>query len=169
MKPFCDGTHARINFVDAKDRKRVPDRRDAYSTKGLTVLDNRGTCAHSGFCTDRLPSVFRVGTEPFVDPDGADASAAILAVKSCPSGALSYAVDGHEAPDEQRPPKIEVSKDGPYRITGRIPLVDDHGRPPPRNEGASLERYSLCRCGHSQNKPFCSGMHWYVQFRDPEA
>src|SRR6202023_938216 len=25
----------------------------------------------------------------------------------------------------------------------------------------------LCRCGHSQNKPFCSGMHWYIEFRDP--
>jgi truncated hemoglobin YjbI len=37
-----------------------------------------------------------------------------------------------------------------------------------RNEGASLEHYAVCRCGHSQNKPFCSGMHWYVDFRDPE-
>ncbi|HWG15822.1 MAG TPA: ferritin-like domain-containing protein [Streptosporangiaceae bacterium] len=24
------------------------------------------------------------------------------------------------------------------------------------------------RCGHSQNKPFCSGMHWYIGFTDPE-
>jgi CDGSH-type Zn-finger protein len=169
MKPFCDGTHARINFVDAKDPKRVPDRRYAYSTKGLSVLDNRGTCAHSGFCTDRLPSVFRVATEPFVDPDGAGASDIMLAAKACPSGALSYAVDGREAPDEQRPPKIEVSKDGPYRVTGGVRLIDERGQLPPRNEGASLERYSLCRCGQSQNKPFCSGMHWYVKFRDPEA
>ena len=37
----------------------------------------------------------------------------------------------------------------------------------PRNTGASLEHYALCRCGQSQNKPFCSGMHWYVGFRDP--
>jgi CDGSH-type Zn-finger protein len=169
MKPFCDGTHARINFVDAKDPKRVRDHRDSYPTKGLAVLDNRGTCAHAGFCTDRLPSVFRTGTEPFVDPHGADAGPIIHAVKACPSGALSYAVDGREAPDEQRPPKIEVSKDGPYRITGGIPLADEDGRAPLRNEGASLERYSLCRCGSSQNKPFCSGMHWYVQFRDPNA
>src|SRR5215471_4481633 len=66
-----------------------------------------------------------------------------------------------------RPPAIEVSKDGPYRVTGGIPLTDGQGRPEPRNQGASLEHYSLCRCGHSQNKPFCSGMHWYVQFHDP--
>ncbi len=39
----------------------------------------------------------------------------------------------------------------------------------PRAEGASREHYALCRCGHSQNKPFCSGMHWYVSFKDPVA
>ena len=37
----------------------------------------------------------------------------------------------------------------------------------PRAAGSSREHYALCRCGHSQNKPFCSGMHWYVDFRDP--
>src|SRR5262249_16729216 len=29
------------------------------------------------------------------------------------------------------------------------------------------EHYSLCRCGKSTNKPFCSGMHWYADFHDP--
>jgi truncated hemoglobin YjbI len=37
-----------------------------------------------------------------------------------------------------------------------------------RNAGASREHYSLCRCGHSQNKPFCSGMHFSVNFVDPQ-
>jgi CDGSH-type Zn-finger protein len=27
---------------------------------------------------------------------------------------------------------------------------------------------ALCRCGQSQNKPYCSGMHWYVGFSDPQ-
>ena len=62
---------------------------------------------------------------------------------------------------------IEVSKDGPYRITGGILLKDGQGNDETRNQGASLEHYSLCRCGHSQNKPFCSGKHWYVNFHDP--
>ena len=64
-------------------------------------------------------------------------------------------------------PAIEVSKDGPYRITGTIPLEDADGNPELRNEGVSLEHYSLCRCGQSRNKPFCSGRHWDVSFRDP--
>ena len=170
IKPFCDGTHARIGFTGQKDPKRVPDRRDTYVGQQVTVLDNRGLCAHSGFCTDRLNAVFHVGEEPFVTPNGAHMEEIIRAVRACPSGALSYAIDGQEVReqvDQDRPPAIEVSKDGPYRVTGGIPLKDGQGNDEPRNQGASLEHYSLCRCGHSQNKPFCSGMHWYVNFHDP--
>ena len=55
----------------------------------------------------------------------------------------------------------------PYRITGGLPLTDHRGQPVRRARGSSLKHYALCRCGHSQNKPFCSGMHWYIDFRDP--
>ncbi len=170
-KPLCDGTHARIDFTGLKDPNRVPDRRDTYVGTAVTVFDNRGICAHSGFCTDRLSTVFHAGQEPFVSPNGARMDDIIRAVRACPSGALSYAIGGVEARsqvDQERPPAIEVSKDGPYRITGSIPLQDDSGNPVLRNTGVSLEHYSLCRCGHSQNKPFCSGMHWYVDFHDPQ-
>ncbi|HEX7165018.1 MAG TPA: CDGSH iron-sulfur domain-containing protein [Trebonia sp.] len=51
-------------------------------------------------------------------------------------------------------------------MTGGIPLADAAGGEIQRASGSSREHYALCRCGHSQNKPFCSGMHWYVQFRD---
>jgi CDGSH-type Zn-finger protein/truncated hemoglobin YjbI len=171
-KPFCDGTHARIGFTGQKDPKRVPDRRDTYVGTAITVLDNRGICAHSGFCTDWLNSVFHVGEETFATPNGARMDEVIRAVRACPSGALSYALGGIEirdGVDQARPPAIEVSKDGPYRVTGGIALKDGQGNDEPRNTGVSLEHYSLCRCGHSQNKPFCSGMHWYVNFHDPQV
>jgi CDGSH-type Zn-finger protein/truncated hemoglobin YjbI/ferredoxin len=170
LKPFCDGTHTRNHFDDAKDPKRVSDRQDTHKGQQLTVLDNRGTCAHSGFCTDRLSSVFHQGQEPFVTPSGGRMDDIIRAVRACPSGALSFAVEGREARDQVdavRAPAVEISKDGPYRVTGGIPLVDEDGAPVGRNADASLEHYSLCRCGQSQNKPFCSGMHWYVGFQDP--
>jgi CDGSH-type Zn-finger protein/truncated hemoglobin YjbI len=171
-KPLCDGSHARTDFVDAKDPNRVPDRLDRYVGQQVTILDNRGTCQHSGFCTDRLATVFRVSQEPFVAPSGGRMDEIIRAVRDCPSGALSYAIDGVEARAEvdwngTREPQIEVSKDGPIRVTGGISLDDSAGDPTPRNAGASHEHFALCRCGHSQNKPFCSGMHWYVGFRDP--
>jgi CDGSH-type Zn-finger protein/truncated hemoglobin YjbI len=172
IKPLCDGTHARNGFTDGKDPNRVADQRDAYAGQQVTVLDNRGICQHSGLCTDRLPVVFRAGQEPFVAPSGGRMDEIIRAVRDCPSGALSYATDGSENRDDadhhnRRNPAIEVSKDGPYRVTGGIRLVGAEGETVSRNEGASREHYALCRCGHSQNKPFCSGMHWYVQFRDP--
>jgi CDGSH-type Zn-finger protein len=169
-KPFCDGAHAKSNFTDQKDPKRVSDRRDTYDGQQATILDNRGTCAHSGFCTDRLATVFRMGKEPFVTPSGGRLDDIIRAVRACPSGALSLAIDGREARqqvDQVRPAAIEVSKDGPYRIAGGLSLIDGQGNAEPFNDGASVEHYSLCRCGHSQNKPFCSGMHWYVKFSDP--
>lgn len=172
LKPFCDGSHARIRFTDQKSPDRVPDRRDTYVGQQVTVLDNRGTCQHSGSCTDRLASVFRSSEEPFVRPSGGRMDEIIRAVRDCPSGALSYAMDGVEARDEvdyhgRREPAIEVTKDGPYRITGAMALCDPQGRAIGRNEGASSEHFALCRCGQSQNKPFCSGMHWYVRFKDP--
>ena len=173
-KPFCDGTHARIGFTDAKDPDRVPDQRDTYVGQQVTVLDNRGICQHSGYCTDRLSTVFHSGEEPFVTPSGGRMDEIIRAVRDCPSGALSYAVDGREAREETdhhgiREPTITVTANGPYRITGGIVLSDHTGAEHPRAEGASREHYALCRCGHSRNKPFCSGAHYYVDFRDPIA
>ena len=169
-KPFCDGTHTRAGFSGAKDPKRIVDKRDRYDGQLIQILDNRGICAHSGFCTDRLASVFHVGEEPFITPSGGRLDEIVQAVRACPSGALSYAIDGLEARaqvDQTRLPTIEVSKDGPYRITGGIRLVDENGDAILHAEGSSTEHFSLCRCGQSQNKPFCSGMHWYVRFKDP--
>jgi hypothetical protein len=44
---------------------------------------------------------------------------------------------------------------GPYEVTGPPELVDPDGRPiqPP------IEQIYLCRCGRSDNKPFCDGSH----------
>jgi CDGSH-type Zn-finger protein len=172
MKPFCDGTHATSGFTDDKDPKRVPDQRDTYPGEQVTIFDNRGICQHSGLCTDRLPTAFRTQAEPFVAPSGARMDELVRAVRDCPSGALSLAFDRVEARDlvdwhDVREQAIEITQDGPYRVTGGLPLTDATGADVPRAALSSREHYALCRCGHSQNKPFCSGMHWYIEFRDP--
>ena len=171
-KPWCDGGHALADFEDFKDPNRVPDSRDTYAGVSITVFDNRAICQHSGYCTNRLPAAFRVDKEPFVAASGARVDEIIRAVRDCPSGALSFAIEDREERDQvdwhnRRGPRVTVSRDGPYRVTGSIPLVGPTGAPVVRNTGASTEHYALCRCGHSQNKPFCSGMHWYVHFSDP--
>ncbi|MBV8153856.1 MAG: CDGSH iron-sulfur domain-containing protein [Candidatus Eremiobacteraeota bacterium] len=163
LKPYCDGTHARIGFSSAKSADRTPDRLDRYDGESIVVFDNRGTCCHFGNCTDHLPAVFHHDGEPFVTPDGAPPEAVIDIVRACPSGALGYAKDGVTYAGESRDPEIYVAHDASYYVRGGIELEGE-----PRNRGASREHYALCRCGKSKNKPFCDGSHWYAHFEDPE-
>ena len=160
-KPFCDGTHAKIGFSSAKIEGRVADKREDYEGERIAIHDNRGICAHAGHCTDGLPSVFRLKQEPWIDPRGTPAEEIIETIRKCPSGALSYAVDGVEHRDREGPTAIFVSRNGPYVVTGGPQLIDV-----PRGEGGSTEHFTLCRCGGSKNKPFCDGAHWYNKFSD---
>jgi CDGSH-type Zn-finger protein len=74
--------------------------------------------------------------------------------------------------------KIVVTRNGPYRVTGSVPLSVVVIRP--NEEGLSwnweetrtLEagpEYELCRCGHSRNKPYCDGTHELVHFDGTET
>jgi CDGSH-type Zn-finger protein len=161
-KPLCDGKHARNGFSDRNEADPGRNRRTAFSGKAITILDNRSICAHAGVCTDRLKSVFRMGTEPWIDPDAAPVEAIMATIAQCPSGALSYAVDGAEWVPAAREPKVTPTKDGPYAVTGGVELVGAES-----GDGASREHYTLCRCGGSRNKPFCDGTHWQIGFKAP--
>ena len=160
-KPFCDGTHTKNGFSGARASDGSNDRRDSYAGKAVTIHDNRAICAHAGICTDRLAAVWRMGEEPWIDPDGGTAEAIVEVVHACPSGALNYSIDGGEAAAPEHDPAILVAKDGPYHVTGGIELIDA-----PLGEGAARSHYALCRCGASKNKPFCDGSHWNVGFKD---
>jgi uncharacterized Fe-S cluster protein YjdI/CDGSH-type Zn-finger protein len=140
---------------------RVDDKRDDYEGSDITVHDNRGICAHAGYCTDGLPKVFRLKEEPFVDPDGAPAEDIALQTHTCPSGALSHSIDGVEHQDQEGDPSIFIAPHGPYVVKGGPEFADTE-----RLEGASTEHWTMCRCGGSKNKPFCDGTHWYNKFRD---
>ena len=83
----------------------------------------------------------------------------MAAVEQCPSGALSYAVEGIEHRDRDADPLVVVVPNGPYAVKGGAVLEDTTW-----GEGASQEHFTLCRCGHSKNKPFCSGAHWDHHF-----
>lgn len=152
-KPFCDGTHKPAGFSSAKLEGRAPDRVDEYTGKDLTIHDNRGLCAHAGVCTDRLPAVWRMKQEPWIDPDGAPAAEVAAVARACPSGALS--VSRVPAADPPSAASIVVAPNGPYVVSGPCEVV---GEP-------SAERRTLCRCGASKNKPLCDGTHWAVEFQ----
>ena len=57
--------------------------------------------------------------------------------------------------------KIQALKNGPLLIKGDIDVLDSNGEPmtPPRPSIA------LCRCGQSNNKPFCDGTHGKAGFQ----
>ncbi len=57
--------------------------------------------------------------------------------------------------------KLIVRNGGPYRLEGDITILDQHGKP---FGLAGRTVVSLCRCGHSANKPFCDGTHNKVGF-----
>ncbi|MDR1018140.1 MAG: CDGSH iron-sulfur domain-containing protein [Lachnospiraceae bacterium] len=72
--------------------------------------------------------------------------------------------------------RIRIMKDGPYIVTGGIPLkemiITPKGHHYEMKEGRELpqsEEYHLCRCGHSTNKPFCTGAHAKVGFDGTET
>jgi CDGSH-type Zn-finger protein len=76
------------------------------------------------------------------------------------------------------PKRVKVTKDGPYLVSAGVPLTDQdicvdgedqcHGW----KEGQSYPTqgdFALCRCGHSQHKPFCDGSHASVKFDATET
>jgi len=72
--------------------------------------------------------------------------------------------------------KIKVLKNGPYIVTGSVPLhekiIVPKGKCYEFKDGRVLpqaEEYSLCRCGKSKNKPFCDGSHEKAGFVGTEA
>ena len=163
-KPFCDGTHASTGFTDEKAPDRVADKLDIYNGKEIAIRDNRGVCAHAATCSEGLPKVWRTGVEPWIDPDGESARDIIRIIRKCPSGALSYEQEGKIEDNYSDTPEIQITRNGPYKVRGGVKLEGVE-----RAEGVSLEHFTLCRCGASQNKPFCDGRHWHVGFKDDEA
>jgi CDGSH-type Zn-finger protein len=76
------------------------------------------------------------------------------------------------------PPRIDVRRDGPYVVTGGVPLtvntiaVDDKGLPYEWKAGKTYyvaNSYELCRCGKSTNPPFCDGTHAEIGFDGTET
>lgn len=74
--------------------------------------------------------------------------------------------------------RVVVSKDGPYMVTGAPPLsrqtivTDAEGGSERWQEGETFkvrDFYALCRCGHSNTKPFCDGTHETIGFDGTET
>ncbi len=153
-KPFCDGTHKRNGYSSHRETGKLLDRYRAYEGEKVRVEDDRTICAHAKHCVTDLPEVFNVEGRPWITPDGASVEAITELTHKCPSGALLAFVEGERADKAATEERITIAKDGPYEVEGPIELqIDKELRPP------VSDRYTLCRCGASKNKPYCDGSH----------
>lgn len=160
MKPFCDGSHARVGFTGERDdvNRKPPEQ---YEGKDITIVYDRHLCMGAGFCGE-LEAVFGTHDKPMYEADGASAEEIIETIRKCPSGALSYIKDGRHHQDYCRHQELVVELDGPLHVHGGVELIDDQESDKLLTAG---DHYTLCRCGASKKKPLCDGSHLKVGFK----
>ncbi len=154
-KPYCDGSHVESGYKNEVAHDDPTNKWKEYTGKDILVYFNLSVCSHSAICIRKLPEVFNLKKRPWICPDGADYRLVMQIIEECPSGALSYSVNGKMYEPPEREAKIIVYRGGEYNIEGDIELTGDNDPKP-----ADTERYSLCSCGHTKHTPFCDGTHW---------
>lgn len=178
--PYCDNSH---DFKEQSPRLEghselfsevAKFKFKTYKGEKISINFSSELCCHAGLCLKYLPSVFNSDKRPWIDASGAEVDVIIEAVLKCPSGALTYSISGQEygyggaiAGSESNDVSARIESDnirrkislinkGPLVVRGNVELIDD------RNSLGRLHdhlRFSLCRCGKSENLPFCNGSH----------
>ncbi len=153
-QPFCDGTHIMVGFdgTETADTSSIADRAVTLGGDNLVIKDDRSICDHSGFCCNRVTTVWKM----IEAEDNREKQAEIIAmIERCPSGALSYALNVHdEAVEQDLRKEVSVIPDGPLWVTGGVDIERSDGQP-----FETRNRVTLCRCGASKIKPYCDGSH----------
>jgi hypothetical protein len=85
----------------------------------------------------------------------------VSTVKKCPSGALRFYMNNEDdKTSESLETKVEVLENGPLLVYGTLKVTHKDGSEETKNKTTAF-----CRCGASQNKPFCDGAHVKDEFR----
>jgi uncharacterized Fe-S cluster protein YjdI len=135
-----------------------------YSNEDITVVWQPSKCIHSAICwkgENGLSQVFDPRKKPWVDMSGADSQAIMNKIDQCPSGALSYYKNDAslEKPIVETETIIEPLSNGPLLVYGNVSIKKADG-----TEEKKSKVTAFCRCGASQNKPFCDGAHVKIEF-----
>lgn len=164
-KPFCDGTHAHVGFDGAETASRATYRQQAKVIRGptMTLTDAEALCSSGRYC-DPNGSVWSLVN--MADPT--DREHFVRQTCDCPSGRLVAWDDATGEPVEPKyEPSISLVQDpandcsGPLWLRGGVQLVGADGF-----DYEIRNRMTLCRCGASNNKPFCDGSHVSIGFSD---
>ncbi len=135
-----------------------------YTNDEVTIVWKPELCIHSGNCFRGLNEVFDPKERPWVRPDAATSDLIVEQIKKCPSGALSYyfnndATDPKKVTGEEET-MIETSPNGPLLVYGNVAVKDSNGQISRKSKVTAF-----CRCGGSNNKPFCDGSHKKINFQ----
>ncbi|MFI7703984.1 ferritin-like domain-containing protein [Nonomuraea sp. NPDC049480] len=165
-KPFCDGTHAVIGFdgTETAGVRPYAELQHVHDGVGISAQRVGELCIHAAFCLGRTRPIAAM----LADTGDSDVRSNVMGrIDHCPSGSYSYALQrGGDTIEPDLPQAISVleEEDGlasALWVTGRVPVLRADGRP-----WETRNRMTLCRCGHSGNKPLCDGTHREIGFRE---
>ena len=131
----------------------------SYESDDVVVDYEVKRCIHAEKCVHGLPAVFDAKKRPWIQPEHGTADQVAEAVVACPTGALKFRrKDNGSSEPVPEQNIISVTPDGPLYVSGDVELVG-------ADESTRQEyRLALCRCGASENKPFCDNAHQKINF-----
>lgn len=157
-KPFCDNTHISIGFNGTETAKHSTYENEADFIEGILMdlKDDRVFCAGARFCDTKS------GIWNLVTTAGNEDAKDIIKHQAthCPSGRLTAVTKEGEDIEPELPQEISALYDtaagtiAPLWVKGGIVVEDSQGK-----TYEVRNRVTLCRCGKSENKPFCNGSH----------
>ncbi len=159
-KPYCDGSHTPAGFdgTETASKKTYMEKAETFEGPELKLTDAHEFCDHSRFCL-RAGGI-RENIKKSDDPEARQT--AIDEAMICPSGRLVLWDKKTDQPFEKEyEPSIVLIRDpqknceGPIWVRGGITIESADG-----TEYEARNRVTLCRCGKSENKPYCDGSHW---------
>ena len=157
--PFCDGEHAKVNFdgTEVASKDKFEDRL-VRTVKGpeLDLLDD-GRCSLSRFCHREQGHAWNLTKQ---SDNRENKKEAIRGACECPAGRIVAVEKNGEVHEDKLEPSIDILYDkekgvvGPVYVKGGISIESADGE-----LYEIRNRVALCRCGDSDNKPFCDAMH----------
>jgi len=165
-KPFCDGTHARVGFdgTETASRKLYAEQAQKIEGPGIYLEDAESLCAAGRFCHPE-GGTWNLALE---SADPGKRELAIQQACNCPSGRLvahdkktGKPIEPNCAPSISLVEDPQAKSSGPIWVKGGVEIEPEDGK-----VYETRNRVTLCRCGRSNNKPFCDGSHIRFRFND---
>jgi CDGSH-type Zn-finger protein len=155
-----------VGFDGTETASREPYEKQATISQGptMSLTDAEKLCAFARFC-DPHGQVWNLVNE--TDDPGARKNF-VREAGDCPSGRLvAWDNSTGQSIEPTYEPSVGLIEDpakkcsGPIWLRGGVQVIGSDGF-----HYEVRNRVTLCRCGASQNKPFCDGTHASIKFKD---